>query len=246
MKTAVCLTGIGRSLFAVKDYAVLKNLYQNLVACWDECDFYYVLGDTGEKTQEIAQLVSQIPNSTIAIAPQGNLDLTGVTFNEGGWAGKETMPSAQSLSKFMNKRRILGEVLKSKGIDYDRVIISRDDVIYTKPITEDVQELDMTKMWIPNWGHWNGGYNDRFSISNLEYQYKYCDVWEHRHEVREIHVESFYRYCMDKYIGEENINTFFVDIKRIRPSGRIAPTDINVAKQAPDTLNNQDWKKFVL
>ena len=50
---------------------------------------------------------------------------------------------------------------------------------------------------------------------------------------------------MDKYIGEENIDTFFVDIKRVRPSGRVAPTDIDVAKQAPATVNNQDWKKFI-
>ena len=244
MKTAVCFTGIGRSLFALKDHYVLKNLYTALVACWDDADVYYVLGKT-DNSDKILEVLSAIPRATIVIAPQGDIDLSGVTFDEGGWAGKETKPSAQSLSKFMNKRKILGEYLKNSGKKYDRVIISRDDVIYQKPISEEVKDLDLSKLWIPNWGHWCGGYNDRFVVSNQENIFKYCEVWDHRYEVNKIHVESFYRYCLDKYVGEENIGTFFTDIRRIRPSGTMEISDSNVAIQAPASANNQNWKRFL-
>jgi len=39
MKTAICISGIGRSLSHVFD-----NLKDNLIDCWDDRDVYYVLG----------------------------------------------------------------------------------------------------------------------------------------------------------------------------------------------------------
>lgn len=246
MKTAVCFTGIGRSIFALDQAYVFRNLVETAIDCWEDRDVYYILGDANQTvTEGIKQLCSGIKGMNLVIVPQTDLDLTGVAYEKAGWI-KETMPSEQSLSKFLNKRRILGEVLKASGKRYDRVVISRDDVIYPRPLSEDVADLDLNKIWIPNWGHWNGGYNDRFAVCNHDLALTYCEMWNHRHEVKRIHIESFFRYCMDKYIGEENIGMFFAEFQRIRPSGRYEEKDNDLSKQAPYDPNNHTWKNFVL
>jgi len=245
MKTAVCFTGIGRSLFALENEEVFHNLVENVIECWGDRDVYYVLGDAGPQTERITKLFSTVENTRIVIVPQTDLDITGVVYDRAGWV-KETMPSPQSLSKFMNKRRILGEVIKHFGKQYDRVVISRDDVVYTKPLSEEADGIDLNKIWIPNWGHWNGGYNDRLAITNQKLALTYCEIWNHRHEVKRIHIESFFRYCMDTYIGAENVGMFYSDFKRVRPSGLIEPKDYDLMNQAPYDPNNHTWKNFVL
>ena len=241
MKTAVCLTGIARSIL-VDDNVVFHNLAKNLIDCWEDRDVYYVIGRTdGEYTDTAIKLYTQLDNVSIIEVPQFDLDLEGVVFNEDDWQ-KETKPSAQSLGKFLNKRLILGSFLRTMGKKYDRVLISRDDVIYPNPITNDVEDLDLSKLWIPNWSHWRGGYNDRFAVSNQEFMNTYFEAWKHRHEVKKIHIESYYRYCIEKYIGNENLGLFYTEFQRIRASGYRVPEEWRTQAVYQ---NLQGWREFL-
>lgn len=214
MKTAICISGIGRSL-----KYVFYNLVNNLIDCWDDRDVYYILGD-GEYADEVSALFSDVPNCTLVVSDQSDLDIKGINFINLDLQ-KETKPTPQSISKFMNKRVLLGDLLTSSGKKYERVIVSRDDIRYSKPVSGSVENLDMSKLWIPNWGHYCDGYNDRFLVSNQKNTEKYLKAWEHAREVNGFHVESFYRYYLDKYVGVEKMKTFSIELTRVRPNGDV-------------------------
>ena len=213
MKTAICISGIGRSLSHVFD-----NLKDNLIDCWNDRDVYYVLGKS-EYTDESIKLFEKISNCKIKLYDQKDIDLGNLTMKY--LYSSDTNPTPQTIAKFMDKRVEIGKLLNSSNKKYDRVIVSRDDVLYSKPVSETVSTLDMEKMNIPNWGHHLGGYNDRFSISNLENQKVYLNAWNHFKEVKDFHVESFYKYYLDKYLSRNKMKTFYIEISRVRPNGNI-------------------------
>jgi len=213
VKTAICISGIGRSLRHVFD-----NLKDNLIDCWNDRDVYYVLGKS-EYTDESIKLFEKISNCKIKLYDQKDIDLGNLTMKY--LYSSDTNPTPQTIAKFMDKRVEIGKLLNSSNKKYDRVIVSRDDVLYSKPVSETVSTLDMEKMNIPNWGHHLGGYNDRFSISNLENQKVYLNAWNHFKEVKDFHVESFYKYYLDKYLSRNKMKTFYIEISRVRPNGNI-------------------------
>jgi hypothetical protein len=214
MKTAICISGIGRSLNHVFD-----NLKNNLIDCWDDRDVFYVLGE-GEYSDKAIELFGKISNCNLKLYDQRDIDIGNLTMNLLN-SNKDSKPTPQSISKFMDKRVCLGELLISSNKKYDRVIVSRDDVLYSKPVIDDVIDLDLSKMNIPNWGHHLGGYNDRFSISNMENQKIYLNAWKHFKEVSDFHVESFYKYYLDKYLGRNKMKTFYIEVTRVRPGGNL-------------------------
>tara|TARA_B100000212_G_scaffold342383_1_gene329252 strand:+ start:1196 stop:1876 length:681 start_codon:yes stop_codon:yes gene_type:complete len=213
MKTAICISGIGRSLSHVFD-----NLKDNLIDCWNDRDVYYVLGKS-EYTDESIKLFENISNCNLKLYDQKDIDLGNLTMKY--LYSSDTNPTPQTIAKFMDKRVEIGKLLNSSNKKYDRVIVSRDDVLYSKPVSETVSTLDMEKMNIPNWGHHLGGYNDRFSISNLENQKVYLNAWNYFKEVKDFHVESFYKYYLDKYLSRNKMKTFYIEISRVRPNGNI-------------------------
>ena len=213
MKTAICISGIGRSLNYVFD-----NLKDNLIDCWDDRDVYYVLGKS-EYSDKSIKLFEKISNCKLKLYDQKDIDLGNLTMKY--LYSSDTNPTPQTIAKFMAKRVEIGKLLNSSNKKYDRVIVSRDDVLYSKPVSETVSTLDMEKMNIPNWGHHLGGYNDRFSISNLENQKVYLNAWNYFKEVKDFHVESFYKYYLDKYLSRNKMKTFYIEITRVRPNGNI-------------------------
>ena len=213
MKTAICISGIGRSLNYVFD-----NLKDNLIDCWDDRDVYYVLGKS-EYSDKSIKLFEKISNCKLKLYDQKDIDLGNLTMKY--LYSSDTNPTPQTIAKFMDKRVEIGKLLNSSNKKYDRVIVSRDDVLYSKPVSETVSTLDMEKMNIPNWGHHRGGYNDRFSISNLENQKVYLNAWNYFKEVKDFHVESFYKYYLDKYLSRNKMKTFYIEITRVRPNGNI-------------------------
>ena len=214
MKVAVCISGIGRSI----DYS-FSNLKENLIDCWEDRDIFYVLGE-GEYSERVIELFSTVHNVNLILSDQTDLDIGNLKMNRLN-SNKPTKPTKQSIAKFMNKRVKLGNILLQSNKKYDIVIVSRDDVLYSNPVSEELLNLDMNKMNIPNWGHHLGGYNDRFSVSNSENQKIYLNAWKHFKEVSDFHVESFYKYYLDKYLGRDKMKTFYIEITRVRPNGNI-------------------------
>ena len=219
MKTAICISGIGRSLNYVFD-----NLKDNLIDCWDDRDVYYVLGKS-EYSDKSIKLFEKISNCKLKLYDQKDIDLGNLTMKY--LYSSDTNPTPQTIAKFMDKRVEIGKLLNSSNKKYDRVIVSRDDVLYSKPVSETVSSLDMEKMNIPNWGHHRGGYNDRFSISNLENQKVYLNAWNYFKEVKDFHVESFYKYYLDKYLSRNKMKTFYIEITRVRPNGIVKDESFN-------------------
>lgn len=214
MKTAICISGIGRSLNHVFD-----NLKNNLIDCWDDRDVFYVLGE-GEYSDKAIELFGKISNCNLKLYHQNDIDIGNLSMRHLD-LNKDSKPTPQSISKFMDKRVELGKMLEYSDKKYNRVIISRDDVLYSRPVIDDVINLDLSKMNIPNWGHHLGGYNDRFSVSNLENQKIYLNAWKHFKEVSDFHVESFYKYYLDKYLGRNKMKTFYIEVTRVRPGGNL-------------------------
>lgn len=214
MKVAVCISGIGRSI----DHS-FSNLKENLINCWEDRDVFYVLGE-GEYSERVIELFSTIHNVNLILSDQTDLDIGNLKMDRLNY-NKPTKPTKQSIAKFMNKRVKLGNILLQSNKKYDIVIVSRDDVLYSNPVSEELVNLDMNKMNIPNWGHHLGGYNDRFSVSNLENQKIYLNAWNHFKEVDDFHVESFYKYYLDKYLGREKMKTFYIEITRVRSDGKL-------------------------
>ena len=220
MKTAICISGIGRSLSHVFD-----NLKDNLIDCWDDRDVYYVLGKS-EYSDRSIKLFEKISNCYLKLYDQKDIDIGNITMNY-LYTTKDTKPTPQTIAKFMDKRVEIRKLLESNNKKYDRVIVSRDDVLYSKPVSDTVSTLNMDKMNIPNWGHYLGGYNDRFSISNLENQKIYLNAWNHFKEVKDFHVESFYKYYLNKYLGRNKMKTFYIEITRVRANGIVKDEGFN-------------------
>ena len=214
MKTAICISGIGRSI----DYT-FDNLKNNLIDCWNDRDIFYVLGKS-EYSDKVIKLFEKVERCNLKLYDQKDIDIGNITMRH-LTTDKITKPTPQSISKFMDKRVELGNLLESSNKKYDMVIVSRDDVLYSNSVIDNVINLDLSKMNIPNWGHHLGGYNDRFSVSNLENQKIYLNAWKHFKEVSDFHVESFYKYYLDKYLGRDKMKTFYIEITRVRPNGNI-------------------------
>ena len=227
MNTAICISGTGRSIEHTFD-----NLKTNLVESFDDCDVFVYLGK-GETSDRAADLFSTLENVHINIVVEEDIDLGGICFLP-GWLEEHihkdgSTPTPQSNMKFFNGRVALSDMVtkgeKDLGKKFHRVINSRDDVHYLKPVRPLVDELDMEKLWIPHFGHHHGGYCDRFAISNKEIMDKYLTMShsfkEYCEQGMQIHNETVHKYHLDKVIGQSNIKTFLIEFNRVWIDGSI-------------------------
>ena len=169
MKTAICIPGIGRSI-----EHTFENLKDNLINCWEDRDVYVYLGKT--KTSSLAEsLFKKLDRCEVTVVEEEDIDETGIVLHP-SITGPERLCTVQSTLRMFRSKTLVCEFMNSFGKKYDRVIMSREDVIYNEPVNKSIEPLDMSKLWLPDWHHWLNGYHDRFAVSNQEYMTIYLSL----------------------------------------------------------------------
>lgn len=220
MKTAICIPGIGRSI-----EHTFENLKENLINCWEDRDVYVYLGKS-EMSSLAESLFKQLDRCEVKVVDEEDLDETDIVLHP-SITGPERLCTVQSTLRMFRSKTLVCEFMNSFGKKYDRVIMSREDVVYTEPVNKSIEPLDMSKLWLPDWHHWLNGYHDRFAVSNHEYMTTYSQMSNHMREYHDrygfAHAETFTRLHLDKHLGTKNIKTFFIEFHRVRPDGEIMP-----------------------
>lgn len=218
MKTAICIPGIGRSI-----EHTFENLKTNLIDCWEDRDVYVHLGKS-EKSYFAESLFKQLDRCEVKVVDEEDLDETGIVLHP-SITGPERLCTVQSTLRMFRSKTLVCEFMNSFGKKYDRVIMSREDVVYNEPVNKSIEPLDMSKLWLPDWHHWLNGYHDRFAVSNQEYMTIYSQMSNYVREYQSIsgfvHAEINTRLHLDRYIGTKKIKTFFIEFHRVRPNGDI-------------------------
>ena len=122
MKTAICISGIGRSI----DYT-FDNLKNNLIDCWNDRDIFYVLGKS-EYSDKVIKLFEKVERCNLKLYDQKDIDIGNITMRH-LTTDKITKPTPQSISKFMDKRVELGNLLESSNKKYDMVIVRQSCLV---------------------------------------------------------------------------------------------------------------------
>tara|TARA_E500000318_G_C3568962_1_gene216941 strand:- start:7991 stop:8689 length:699 start_codon:yes stop_codon:yes gene_type:complete len=218
MKTAILISGIGRSI----EYT-FENLKSNLIDCWEDRDVYVFLGksDVSEKARE---LFSTLDRCEVLVKEEEKMDEEGIVLHPSLF-GPGHFCTPQSTLKMYKARSLVCDMMNNSGKKYDRVILSREDVIYSEPVNLSIESLDMSKMWLPDWHHWLNGYHDRFVVTNQDYISTYVKMTNHLREYQKekgyVHSETTLRQHLDRNIGTKNIKTFFIEFHRIRKNGEV-------------------------
>ena len=63
------------------------------------------------------------------------------------------------------KRWQANELRLRSDTHYDAVLVTRADIVYGEPFTDDVLEATQTHLMIPRHGDWHGGFNDHFFLA---------------------------------------------------------------------------------
>jgi|TARA_R110000824_G_scaffold74290_1_gene189018 hypothetical protein len=229
MNTAICISGIGKSI-----HHTFENLKTNLIDTFEKPDVFVYIAKNNMSGLAV-NLFGKLDKETtqINLVEEVDLDVSRLKFKPGWLEGHRhkdgSCPTPQGTRRMYNARAVLSDMATAAAIKkdkkYDMVINSRDDVIYHQPVGPAVLPLDMSKLWIPHFHHWLGGYCDRFAVSNKEYMDKYLCLERHFDKYCEeghaIHSETTHKFHLDRVIGQENIKTFFLEISRVRPDGEI-------------------------
>ena len=229
MNSAICISGLGRSI-----HHTFENIKAKLIDNFEEPDLFIYIAKN--KSSDLAvNLFSSLPSKTtqINLVEEVDLDISKLKFKPGWLEGHRhkdgSCPTPQGTRRMYQARAVLSDMVteaeKIKNKKYDIVINSRDDVYYHQPVGPLVKPLDMTKLWIPYFHHWLGGYCDRFAVSNKKYMDKYLCMERYFDEYCEaghvIHSETTHKFHLDHVIGENNIKTFGIELSRVRPDGRV-------------------------
>tara|TARA_Y100000034_G_scaffold89591_1_gene107844 strand:+ start:2183 stop:2893 length:711 start_codon:yes stop_codon:yes gene_type:complete len=230
MNTAICFIGTGREI-----YHTFDNLRENVIDPFDNRDVIVYITDT-PKAKETEKYFQTLDDVYINVVKEEPLDISKYNFLH-NW------PPSQERFGLDRARQIYLQMLKSRSymnnlidqIDkkYDRVIFSRMDVIYKKPIKESVDKLDLSKLWLPHFHNWTGGFNDRFAVSSRENMYKYFSLYDYIDDYAEMKMY----FCAENTLkfhllnNELDIGIFNIHFSRIR-NGELHETFEKLDKQA--------------
>lgn len=184
MKTAILISGQLRGF-----KHIVNNLKSNLINYLGDVDvFFYIPDNTSYKVEEY------FSSKYITYAPDEYHDEEGlIDFSN---------PTQQFLQQWYSLY-MCKELITQSNKKYDFIVRTRPDNDFITPLTLD--QLDLTKINIPSWGHW-GGYNDRFAIGPTNEMEIYCDFYKHCK-----HFPGNSELRLKHYLDNNNINVNFID-----------------------------------
>jgi|TARA_R100000995_G_C3478492_1_gene122430 hypothetical protein len=187
MNTAICLAGTGRQI----DYT-FENLKEYLIEDIENSDTIVYITKTDDYCK-VKSLFESLDNTYTHVVQEQPIDISRFTFRP-NWP--PSTPNNLELGRqiylqMIKSRSYLNTLIDRHEKDlckkYDRVIFSRMDVVYEKPVYDLVKDLELRSdlVWIPsfhNWHYYESGYNDRFVVSNREGAWKYFSLYDHAEE----------------------------------------------------------------
>ena len=183
MKTALCFAGTGRSIEYTFDN-LKSHLIEDLKDTADGCDVFVYIADN-PKAKMTEDYFSEY-SWNIDVVKEQPTNPSEYTF-ESNWppSTPNNLEKGRDIYlKMLKSRKHLMNMVDSIG-KYDRVIFSRMDVIYETKITETLHGVDINYLWLPSFHHWNGGYNDRFAVSNQYLMRVYMSQSDHMEKYRD-------------------------------------------------------------
>ena len=228
MNTAICISGMGRSI----EYT-FQNIKSKLIDTFVAPDVFIYIAKNKKSDEAMRLWNTLIYPTEINLIEEVDLDISRLKFKEGWLEGHRhkdgTGPTPQGTRRMYQARAVLSDMVtaaeKRKNKKYDIVINSRDDVHYHQDVGPLVLPLDMSKLWIPHFHHWCGGYCDRFAVSNKKYMDKYLTMERYFDKYCDnghiIHSETTHKFHLDRVIGKPHIKTFFIELSRVRSDGSV-------------------------
>jgi len=235
MKTAICISGIGRSIEHTFD-----NIRKNLIDTFEDPIVLVHLGKS-KTSDKAVELFSSLKNTEIKLIDESHITESGIRYLPNWLDGHndDTLypdgkpPTADNFTRSLFSRSFVFDMVDEWEIrsnqTADVVLYSRDDVHYLKPVYPLVKGLDMSKLWIPHFHHWDpsggdGGYCDRFAISNKKNMGIYTSMSKYIKEYSEnmyIHAETTLKHHLDKHLGMNKVKTFHIEVNRVFSDGNL-------------------------
>ena len=215
MNTALCLTGTGRSIEHTFD-----NLKEYLIDDIDNHDVIVYL--TKNSKSDIAKkYFNKLDNAIVHVVEEHPIPVTDYNFHY-RWPPKTS--SREIFIQMIKSRSYMNKLIDQTDKKYNRVIFSRMDVVYEKPVGSLIENLDLSKIWIPDF-HNYGGYNDRFAVSTRENMFNYFSLYDNIEEYMShghlLRAETSMKYHLDTM--NSDVKTF--DIKFVRIKGNGEPVE---------------------
>jgi hypothetical protein len=233
-RIAVCFFGITRSLKYTHEsieekilrparnlgeVRVFAHFFDQKVVSNRRTREYHVLDSEEFKLLDIDFLQVEEPEECLNLYDFSLLKSFGDTRRDG-------FQSLRNLVHALHSQKCVGvEALKWRP---DLVIFLRPDLLYHDSFAEILHEIvskTTPGVTIPDWQHWRGGYNDRFSICVGEtairaYSQRVDKMHLYCREMREaLHSESLLKYSLDR--ANITISYMTVRASRIRADGRV-------------------------
>lgn len=170
----LCFSGLGRSI----NYT-FENIQRNLIDDLEPKQIFLVTEDQ-KYLNELIKLFSIYPNLTYKIVKKINKVDESLTFDK-RWGPKH---NKLNYLNFLYKRFELSKLIK-KNIELSDAekftyVYSRLDVAYKFPLSPQIKNINIKKkVYLPNFHHWLGGYNDRFAIANFKNFLTYLEIYKH-------------------------------------------------------------------
>ena len=218
MNTAICFAGTGRAI-----EHTFENLRKNVIDPFEHRDLIIYIVDSPKAT-EVKRCFEGLGNAYVHIVKEESLAIDKYTLVEGfrdTLSFRHGQGGQQIFFNMLKSRSYLNSLIDQTKQKYDRVIFSRMDVKYERPIKESVDKLDLSKLWLPNFHHWCEGYNDRFAVSSRENMSHYFSIYDYMDiyakEGHRFAAEPTLKYHLDQKGVDVGIFEFY--FSRVRSGG---------------------------
>lgn len=224
MNTAICFAGTGRSI----KYS-FENIKRFLIDDIKNSDVIAYLAKSSRSSDVIKNYLGKLDNTNVDVFDEKPIDINGYKFMN-GWppsTPNDLNIGRQNFFQMLRSKSILINLIndceKKLNKSYDRIIFSRMDVIYEKPVSSIIEPLDLSSgtIWIPLFHNWLQGYNDRFAVSNRDGIEKYFSLYDniekYMKDGHEFQAERTLKYHLDK-VGAK-VQKFEILFARMRSDG---------------------------
>lgn len=226
MKTAVCFTGICRSL----EYTH-RNIKEKLLDVIGEHDVFVHISEN-DNSHKAEKYLKDYNIKKILVEKETPIPLDEFTF-EKAWHPVGPEIYLQMLFSMRRCNDMMLEYEKNNGFEYDRIIRSRLDVTYFESV-EQINDYDLSYLYLPDFHCWHevqgAGYNDRFAVGNRRdmniYLTEYDSLKKYAKEGKILHAESTLRYHLEK----NNVKVKLCPVRFTRVRGDGFREDLHIQK----------------
>lgn len=215
----LCFSGTGRSI-----KYTFKNLEKNLINDLNPKHIFLVTEEQ-KYFEELNSYFKKFPNISIKIVENvGTIDEDLNFSNIGQFQKKQfQLNFINFLYKRYNLSKMIREYNQFEKIEDSNFIYSRLDVVYKYPVSSMIKKINLSKkVYLPNFHHWLGGYNDRFALANYQNFIKYLEIYPLLKEYNKhlpLHSESIMRF----HFIENNLKLGIIRLpfSRVREDGTV-------------------------